>query len=41
MSHDSETVPLTFAQIAERLGIEVASAKARARRGKWRRVPGK
>ena len=40
MSHDGETVPLTFAQIAERLGIEVASAKARARRGKWRRVPG-
>ena len=37
---EGPTIPLTFAQIAERLGIEVASAKARARRGKWRRVPG-
>ncbi len=35
-----ETVALTYAELAERLGIEVASAKMRARRGKWRREPG-
>ncbi len=34
-----ETVALTYAELAERLGIEVASAKMRARRGKWRREP--
>ncbi len=35
-----ETVALTYAELAERLGIEVASAKMRARRGRWRREPG-
>lgn len=35
-----ETVALTYAELAERLGIEIASAKMRARRGKWHREPG-
>lgn len=40
MSEDDATIALTYEQVAQRLGIEVASAKARARRGNWRRVPG-
>lgn len=35
-----ETVALTYAELAEKLGIEVASAKMRARRGRWTRDPG-
>ena len=35
-----ETVALTYAELAARLGIVVPSAKMRARRGKWRREPG-
>lgn len=40
MSEDDATIALTYEQVAQRFGIEVASAKARARRGNWRRVPG-
>lgn len=34
------TVALTYAEIANRLGIAIASAKMRARRSKWARVEG-
>ena len=37
---DGETVALTYGQLAERLDIEVPSAKVRARRAGWRREPG-
>jgi len=40
MERDSETVALTWADAAVRLGIEVGSVKARARRGRWHRVTG-
>ena len=35
-----DTVALTYADLAERLGIEVASAKARAVRSRWHRARG-
>lgn len=38
MSLDRETVALTFADLAKRLGIQVASAKARAARNRWPRT---
>jgi transcriptional regulator with XRE-family HTH domain len=38
VSLDRETVALTYADLAERLGIEVASAKTRATRSRWHRT---
>jgi len=38
MDRDGETVALSWADAAARLGIEVGSVKARARRGRWHRV---
>ena len=40
MDRDGETVALSWADAAVRLGIEIGSVKARARRGRWHRVTG-
>jgi hypothetical protein len=40
VSHADQTVVLTYAELAERLGIEVASAKMRTMRNRWHRVRG-
>src|SRR4051794_2173766 len=37
---DDETVVLTYSELAERLGIKPASAKARALRNRWRTTAG-
>lgn len=37
---DHDTVPMTYAELAERLGIAVASAKMRVMRKGWHRVRG-
>ncbi|HEY8613005.1 MAG TPA: hypothetical protein VIL69_17175 [Roseomonas sp.] len=36
----SDTVMLTYQELAERLGIDVQSARRRAQRSGWRRIPG-
>lgn len=40
MTIEAETVALTWADAAARLGIAIGSVKARARRGRWHRVTG-
>lgn len=37
---ENEFEPMTYAELADRLGIAVKSAKNRAHRKNWRRVPG-
>jgi DNA primase len=40
MADDDKTVVLTYRELAERLGIKPASAKARALRNRWRTTAG-
>lgn len=40
MSQDIQTILLTYAGLAERLGVQIASAKTRAMRNNWRRTRG-